>query len=106
MSVVQSVVADQYAGQLAAGRNLPFEVESNEPSAHTAIEQAEMEQQVARAVDSLTHAHRLALALSQAGLTHKQIAAVTHCSEKAARRRTEKARQHLRLILSRCGPPA
>jgi DNA-directed RNA polymerase specialized sigma24 family protein len=81
----------------------PLDIESPDPSPHAALEQAEIAEQVAKAVDSLARSHRLAMELSLAGLSHKQIAAISHCTEKAARRRKEKAWGQLRIRLSKCG---
>jgi len=67
------------------------------------MERAEIAEQVATAVDSLARSHRLAMELGQAGLSHKQIAAASNCTEKATRRRKEKAWSQLRLRLSKCG---
>jgi len=103
-SVARSVVADRYARQRTVEGNLSLDIQSPDPSPHTAMEQAEIAQQIAQAVDSLAESHRLAMELSEAGLSYKQIASTSKCTEKAARRRKEKAWEQLRLRLSQCGP--
>jgi RNA polymerase sigma-70 factor (ECF subfamily) len=104
MSVARSVVADRYEGQLAADGKLSADTQSSGLSPHAVMAQDEIAQQVARAVDSLAESHRLAMELRQTGSSAKQIAAISNCTEKAAQRRVEKAREQLRLNLSHCGP--
>ena len=103
LSVARSMVDDRYEGQLAADRKFSADTQSSNLSPHVAMEQDEMAQQVTQAVDSLAESHRLALELSQTGSSAKQIAALSNCTEKAARRRVEKAKEQLKLALSRCG---
>ena len=104
IGLARNVVADRYGRQDHHEVKFPADVPSPGLSAHGVMEQAEIAEQLAHAVDSLADSHRLAIELRQAGLYYKQIAAVANCTEKAARRRAEKARAKLRFSLSRCGP--
>ena len=104
MGIAKNLIADAHRDQVTEVVELPQETASSVCSPDAAMEQQELARQVACALDSLAESHRLALELSQAGLSHKQIATIAGSTEKAARRRTEKARAQLRISLSRCGP--
>mgnify|MGYP006304564789 CR=1 FL=1 len=104
LAMVRNALADRCRQRGAmGGTHVSHDLPARDASAAVAMERAELADRIARALDKLAASHRLALELRQAGLSAREIAAACHCSEKAARRRVEKARVRLRLSLSRCG---
>ena len=104
MSMTRNAVADWFEKHADDADSLSVDVPSLGVSPEEAVEMNEIAREIGRAVDSLTESQRLAMELSESGLSYKQIAAIHNCTEKAAQRRVEKAREQLRQALSHCGP--
>jgi RNA polymerase sigma-70 factor (ECF subfamily) len=103
LSMLRSAVVDLYRKRKAAMVDLSANTPSSEPRSDAIIEGLETASQVAEAMSTLTESHRRALDMRLAGLSYQQIASRCGCTVKAARRRAEKAREQLKMVLSRCG---
>ena len=101
--IAQRFIAEELADRMADMRELSVNMASSALSPGDAVAQDELARQLTRAVETLAKSHRMALEMSQAGVSAKRIAAISNCTEKAAQRRVEKAREQLTRALSRCG---
>lgn len=103
-AIARNLLADALADRKADRSAPPLaDIISSAPSPAVVAERTELAGQIDRAIDSLAESHRLAMEMSQAGLSAHQIATISNCTEKAAQRRVEKARDRMKQLLCRCG---
>ena len=102
-TMARRIVADRYRESTATEKDIPGDLASSAASPVEIMEREDIASQIGRALGALAHSHRLAFELSQLGLSAKQMAVLTGCTEKAAQRRLEKSREELRYSLSACG---
>ena len=96
-------MTDTFRASTAKAVELTQEVALQARPADGIMEREELIRAVGRAVASLSESRRQALELSGSGLSAKQVAAISNCTENAARRRVQEAREELRLLLAPCG---
>jgi DNA-directed RNA polymerase specialized sigma24 family protein len=101
--MVKNAVARRFRAQRPGETELAADTVTSAAPPPAALNRKELTHQIQQALISLARSRRVALELSQEGLSAKQIASVVNCTENAARRRVQKAKQDLIRILSHCG---
>ena len=100
--IARNVIARRLRDQRITEYELFPHVASLAPGSCELLEKDEIMRRISQAITSLKESHRIAVELSQKGLSSKQIAAQIGCTEKAVQRRLEKSKKKLRLALSDC----
>jgi len=104
-SIANTLVADGFAKSPVDGPGLSQDMMSSLPSPIIAVEKEELAQYVREAKASLPDSHRKALEMNhEDGMSARQIAATSDSTEKAIRRRIQKAVDRLRQKLASLRP--
>ena len=103
--IAHRLAAGASAKPMANGLELSPSMMSPAPSPAAAAEQNELVRRLREATNSLPESHRRALEMNHEGLSARQIADASDCTEKAIRRRIQKALARIRERLASVGSP-
>ncbi len=98
-SIVRNIVADRYRRQKVTEEELPGCAVSQMPLPEIEAMRKELICQVEAAMAGLSQAQRIAFQLAQEGQSAKRIATTFGCTENAARRRIQDAKENLKRAL-------